>query len=759
MSTMKDVARLAGVSVATVSNYINNTKPVKPETKAKIQDAIERLNFLPNASARNLKTKMSNEIAVVLPNLNDAYYIDIFKGIEKVFQSSSYFVNVAFSDEIPDKEVILLKNFLQKNINGAIVITCQPDNPDFFRENFIQKNIPIVIIDRQIKGIDTNFICFDNRSVIYKLTEKLIRKNYKSIGLIVGPEEYYCEYECIEGFRTAHINNNLTVKSDMILYTNLSKEDAFRAAISMMQNKNPDAIITSSESIAKGVIEAAHLRGISVPDDMMILSLNQEYWNRYGRYPGITGTARPAMDMGEQSAVLLHKNMKSPILFEPQKIIMKDKVLSRDISFDSDNHNTSVKCKKRTKINVLLLESNTATAIKGLLPHFTNNNCIDVYIKTLPQQYLLDRIITDYESGNEATDVYMFDIPWLPYLAFNGYIEDISEFINSPDFDRDLFLPGSFKYFSEFEGKYYGVPFTYAPQLLYYRKDLFNDKKLGREFEKRYKTKLRPPRTWLEFNAVAEFFTKAYNPDSPVEYGTSVAAAYFEALAPELFIRSWAYGGRIFDKNNKVVINSKENLKALTNFCKTLEFTNPDYLNYNIEKTTQDFYTGKTAMLINYASYITEINNRFKSKIVGKIGYETIPGGTPVLGGWSLGISPHSKKKEEAFKFIDWACGKDICTYCTILEGQSPLIDLYKNDDLLKLYPWLTLLLEIYESCRIRKGPFKPGGKIIPQDRIEFLMCKPMYSAMKKKCTVEEALAIAQKELEELFESYGYSQR
>ena len=163
-------------------------------------------------------------------------------------------------------------------------------------------------------------------------------------------------------------------------------------------------------------------------------------------------------------------------------------------------------------------------------------------------------------------------------------------------------------------------------------------------------------------------------------------------------------------------------------------------------------------MLISYASYITEINNRFRSKIVGKIGYAKIPGRSPVLGGWSLGIGPFSKKRDEAFKFMNWACGKDICTYCTILEGQSPLIDLYKNDDLLKLYPWLALLFEIYGSCSIRKGPFKPGGKIIPQDRIEFLMCKPMYSAVKKKCTVEEALSLSQQELEELFESYGYSQ-
>ncbi len=758
MATMKDVARLAKVSVATVSNYINNSKPVKPETVARIQAAIEQLNFLPNASARNLKVKSSNEIAVILPNLNDTYYIDIFKGIEKVFQSSNYFVNVAFSDEIPDKEIMLINNFLKKNISGAIVITCQPDNTDFFNRNFIQRNIPLVVIDRQIKDLETNFICFDNASAIKKITESLILNNYRKIGLVVGPEEYYCESECIKGYKSAHIQYDLKIDNDMILHTNLSKEDAFRIGISMIAYKEPDAVITSAESIAKGIIEAAHLRRIRIPEDMLIITLNQEYWNKQELHPGIIGTARPAMDMGEQASILLRKNINSPVLFEKQKIVMKDKILSEDFNlFDKCRVNFST-ARKKGEINVLMLDCNLANAIKNLLPYFMDQTGIDVKIRTLHQQYLLDRIITDYETNNNPSDVYMFDIPWLPYIASNGYMADISEFINSPEFDKNIFLPGCLKYYSEFEGKHYGVPFIYGPQVLFYRKDLFTNKKLGEEFEKRYKTKLRPPRTWLEFNAVAEFFTRAFNPDSPVEYGTSVAAAYFELLAPELLIRLWAYGGEIFNKENKVVINSQRNIKAFTNFCKTLDFVNPDFLNYNIERTVHDFYTGKTAMLIGFPSYISVINNRFKSKIVGKIGYEQIPGRSPVLGGWSLGISPHSKKKEEALKFINWACGKEIGLYCTILEGQSPIVDLYKNDDLQKLYPWLTLLLDIYDSCNVRVGPYKPGGKIIPQDRIEYLMCKPLYSVIEKKQPLEEALETAQKELEELFESYGYPQ-
>ena len=758
MSNMNDVAKLAGVSVATISNYINGTKPIKNDTRLKITDAIEQLNFQPSAAARSLKTNNSNDIGIVLPNINDSYYIDIFKGIEKIFQSSNYYINVAFSNEIPDKELRILDSFLRKNISGVIVITCQPNNYKYFYDNFISKNIPIVFVDRQVANIDANFVCFNNKKVINHLTSKLIQEGYNKIGLMVGPKEYLCESQCIEGYNNAFQDKNMIVNEHLISYTSVSKEDAFRSAILMLQHNKLDAIITSSRSISDGVLEAAYLRGINIPNDLLIITLGQEQWSNYSSLMGTFNTIRPALNMGEEVAKLLQKNISSPVLFESERLVLEDKILYKDIIFTTNNKRDMLPKTNNDSINVLLLECQNSTAIKSLLPSFINTLSINVNIKTYQHQYLLNRLISDNQRGIDEIDVYMFDMPWLPSLASNGYLSDMSGFINSPGFNKDIFINDSFKYFSEFDDKYYGVPFMYGPQLLFYRKDLFRDKSLSTEFERRYKTQLRPPRTWLEFNAIAEFFTRSSNPDSPLQYGTSVAAAYSEVIIPEFLTRLWAYGGRVCNSSNKIVFSSQESAKAITAFCKTFEFTHPDSLNRDIESTVSDFYEGNTAMLIGYSSYSTEINNRFKSKIVGKIGYDYIPGKSPILGGWSLGINPNSRKKDLAFQFINWACGTDICNYCAILEGQSTLIDVYNNDELLKLYPWLTLQLDTFKYCRIRKGPYTPGGKVIPQDRIEFLIAKALYSILKKENTIEEALNIAQYNLKHLFNSYGYKQ-
>ena len=758
MANMKDVAKLSGVSIATVSNLINGTKPVKSETKKKIVEAITTLGFFPNAAGRNLKKQSSNEIGVILPNISDSYYTDVFKGIEKILHSHKYYLDLAFSDEIPDKEINILDGFLRKNVSGIIIFTCQPENYNYFQENFTKRNIPLVCLDRKIEVLDTNFIYFDNYAILEHLTSSLFKMSFDSIGLITGPKEYFCEAECIRGFEKAFLDNSMNLNRRHILCTGMYKEDAFRSAMTMFLHDPPKAIISSSESATRGILEAAYLRGLNIPEDLLVLTLGQDYWNEHTNFPASINTMRPALGMGEVAAKLLIKNINSPILFENQKIILEDKILQNDITLKMVVHKQKKVIPKTKAINILMLESQAATSIQSLAPHFINSTGIDVNIITCKHQYLLHKITDCSENKCNDLDVYMFDIPWLDLIASKGFLADLTNYVESPEFNKDIFIPGCFKHYSIFEGKYYGIPFLYSPQIFFYRKDLFNDRKLQRDFEKSYKTQLRPPRTWLEFNAIAEFFTKALNPDSPVQYGTSVASAYSEFLLPELMPRIWSYMGKVFNNKNKVIFNSPENLKAITNFCKTFEYTSPDFITHDIDRTVVDFYEGKTAMLVCYSAYITEMNDRFKSKIVGKIGYDYIPGKSPVLPGWSLGINPNSKNQDEAFKFINWACGNEISNYCTIMEGQSPLVDLHNNDEIHKLYPWLPLILETYNYCKARKGPYTAKGEIIPQDKLEVQISKTIYSILLDKTPIKYAMATTQHALEQLFESYGYPQ-
>ena len=130
MATLKDVARDAGVSIATVSCCLSGKKTVKPETRAKIMDSIERLKYIPNASARNLKKADSKKIGFVLTDIDNSYHAEIFKGASTYLQDKGYDINVAFSNNSPDIECKKINDFVGSNVSGLLLITSQPGNTE-----------------------------------------------------------------------------------------------------------------------------------------------------------------------------------------------------------------------------------------------------------------------------------------------------------------------------------------------------------------------------------------------------------------------------------------------------------------------------------------------------------------------------------------------------------------------------------------------------------------------------------------------------
>lgn len=763
MATIKDVAELAGVSIATVSNYLNRTKPVTQKTQIKISKAIEHLSYVPNYSAKTLKANSYNDVGVILPNFNDSYYVQIFKGIEKELQDTNYFVNLSFSNNISDIETKLLKNFIRKNVCGFILVTCQPENSDFLYNHLIAKNIPTVFLDRSVKDIYTNFISFDNRKTVKYITSQLISQGYNNIALLIGPKEYYCENECVEGYKAAFAEHNITFKKEYIYHTNLNKEDAFRLTTLMLSSLTPEVIITSSESNAKGIIESLTLLKYRVPEDVMVISLGEEHWNQYTCSVSTINSIRQAMNMGEQAAKMLKEQIHTPRTFESQRILLEDRMLFSDppdFRLIQKKNKYSV-LKQRDTLNVLMLETPQVNAFEGLIPQFEKTTGIKVNLTKKPHQHLLKTIEkehSDEKTNDNVSDVYMFDIPWLYHLASDKILEDISDEISDPEFDENVFLDESLTYFSKFEGKYYGLPFMYAPQIFYYRKDLFEDRKIVAEYQSRHNIRLRPPRTWAEFNAISKFFTKKINPSSPVEYGTSIPAAYVECLLPEIYMRLWSFGGKIFDKRNKVVFDSPQTLKTYSSFFNSFDYVAPNYLESDDVSVAYDFMNGKTAMLITYPSFLNEIIDLQKSGICGKIGYDIIPGSTPLLGGWSLGINSLTAKRSLAFEFIKWACGETIANYFTLLEGQSAIKNVFKNDELTKLYPWLPLYYSVYKYTKPVIPPYQKGKAVIPQDMLEKIVSKWIYEIIKDNVTIPKAIKNTHLELVELFESYGYSQ-
>ncbi len=751
MATIKDVARMAGVSIATVSNYLNQTKPVSREASSRIQEAVDTLQYAQNLSAKNLKSNSYTDVGIILPNFDDTYYVQVFQGIESTFQNTGYYTNLAFSYDIPDFEQNIIHNFLKKQICGLILVSCQPENWKFYYDHFTSDKRPLVLLDRDIRSLDANFVSFDYYSMIQRITERLLEQEYTQIFLVSGPDAFECESNCIQGFFDSLESNGFLPDPSFLIQTNLSKEDSFRKTIQLLHSKTPEAIIATSESLAVGIIEALTILGYS-PEDIPVLTLGEEHWNLYTHSFASGSIVRPAIKLGQTAATLLLEQLNSPLTKENEKVILKDTSITnctplRRLLPGPKTTNSTTPDKT---LRIFLLDTPQVHALLGLLRNFENQYNVTVDVTILPHHYLYKTIQeTHYDHSRAPYDVVMYDIPWLSALASDHVLEDITHKLKS--IDLDIFLPDCLKYFSTFNHKYYGLPFMYAPQIFYYRKDLFENPELKANYERQNNITLRPPLTLKEYNTIADFFT---NHTDVIDYGISIPAAYDECLAPELYMRLRAFGGSLFDSKGHVCLEQDASLKAYLNLLRSFRLAKPDYRSATDVSVVQDFLRGDTAMLITYPSFLTDVVDLRKSSMIGSIGYHHIPGRSPLLGGWSLGISSRSSQKQEAFSFLQWICNEQIANYFALLGGQSAITSTYTNDELIKLYPWLPLYHSTYQYTKPTVPPELEKHTILSQNDIDAIVCRWVYELLDEKIEVQDAIANTHAELEALSAQY-----
>ena len=745
MTTIKDVAQRAGVSVATVSNYLNKTKPVSRQASAKIAKAIDELQYTQNLAAKSLKTNIYRSIGVILPNLTDSYYLQIFQGIETAVNSAGMHLSLSFSYNIPEVEAAVAQQMLQKQVCGLILVTCQPGKWKFYYENFIKNNRPLVLIDRRINSLDTNMICFDSSSAIRAVTEELLSLGYRNLTLMAGPDHLSCEKDCAQSF--LHSFSNRSDGTARVVHIGLDKESAFRNTSKLLRKASPDGIIATSELTATGIVEALRVLGRST-QDIPVITLGEEHWNKHTHTFASFSVERPAIRIGASAAEMMLRKLHAPQTQESEQLTLSCNTsdVRERLRQSLQPRMEDIPTAKNRKLRILLLDVPATHAICRLLKNFENQTGIQTEVELQPHRALYDTITESHRNGN-GFDVYMYDLPWLPLLAAGGILKEISEKMQS--MDGNAFLPGSLEDFGKFAGGFYGMPLMYAPQMLYYRKDLFQDPILQERYEKEYGTALRPPKTFTEYNTVARFFTEQTD---AIAYGISVPAAYAECLAPELYMRLRAYGSDVIDSNGKVVLQNQNALKAYVNLLRSVRYAKPNYRQANDVNVVEDFLAGETAMLISYPGFLPVGSDLRKNNLIGSIECSYIPGRSPLLGGWSLGISSQSQAAEEAFAFLQWACTEQMSNYFSMLGTYSAVTSTYTNDELVQLYPWRPLYQEVYPNAAPMLPSISKGKRVISPNDVDDIVCKWLYAMLDGNENIEEILAGTQQELSTLLE-------
>lgn len=742
MPTIKDVAKYAGVSHGTVSNVLKGVSTVSLENVRKVENAIRELGYKPDASARNLKSDVSSNIGIVLPNITDNFYAQLYTSLEQFLRNKGYEALLYITNEVVEEEKRILELLQSMKPAGMIIATCQPNDADFF-EDFLSTGVPTVFLERDVEGLDCNFVGFRSDKTIHYAVKTLLSEGAAHIGLIAGSDLYSSEQLCVKGYRRAFSDAGLDIDDRYIRFTSGRNEDAFKAAVQLFSLPvPPDAIICTSTQLVSGALGA--MKYVDTECAPRIVTLSEDTWND-NRFNGVIRLPRSSLQLSDTIAQLLLDNIQNSAFFEHRRILLNN--IYVDIEQQAQSL-TPAPIKNR-KLRVVFIEGDMADAIRSLLPELKCKLGIEVELEVHPHEQLYD-ILYDRAKYSDA-DVFSVDLLWLREMASRGILANLTSKIDDTFLSALDIQPELFDDFARYNGYVYGIPYQYCNQLLFYRKDLFENVKYRRMFYEQHKAELKCPSSWSEFNAVARFFTRSCNPESPTIYGTTLGGRFSSAALCEYLPRMWAYGAEVFDHHGRVTLDSSNAVKALNNYCESFRYASPNSPNNWWHEQVEEFARGDTAMMIMYSSYVSRIVDRSLSNIVGKVGYSAIPGGCPTLGGWSLCINQNSRNFDAALEFIKWACGKDLAIPLMLLGSLSACKTIYTNNEIRAIYPWVQKSLEIFPSSRRRSLP--KNGKHISIKEYEEIIARAVHNCVVSEDTPEEALHNATQQLTRLMET------
>lgn len=305
-STIKDIARESGVSIATVSRALRNRGYASREVKERVLAAAKKLNYQPNAVARSLKNHRTNTIGVIIPDISNPYFMKISKGIEDTIHDSGYNLIFVSGDEKRNKEREMLQVLLEKRVD-ALVLATSGENEEMI--NKIKKSgVPIILIDRKIKdpSIEHDLVEEDNICAAYQLTLYLIQQGHTKIGVVNGSFKVSTGIERYMGYKRAIKEHGIEENPELIFNGNFSEDDGAKAIDHFFSlAEKPTAIISFNNTMTVGAILQIKRTGYSIPDDIVVASYGEVEASELLSSLGIVSIHQSPYEMGVRTGQII----------------------------------------------------------------------------------------------------------------------------------------------------------------------------------------------------------------------------------------------------------------------------------------------------------------------------------------------------------------------------------------------------------------------------------------------------------------------
>ncbi|MFZ3576969.1 LacI family DNA-binding transcriptional regulator [Virgibacillus sp. DJP39] len=327
MANIQEVAKKAGVSVATVSRVFNNSNTVAKKTRLKVEQAINELNYEPSVLGRNLRNSESRLLLVLIPSISNPFYTEIINGIEDTAINLGYNILLCETDSNPHRESIYFNLIRNRLADGIISM-----DPSVNKIKLVElaSQYPIVQCSEFDEDANISYVTINNELAAYHAVKHLIKIGQKKIALINYDEKYLFARERRRGYVKAMKEFDLTIDPDWVYNTeDLDFEDgkrAMRVLLDLPESKRPTAVFAVSDILAIGALKEINISGLQVPRDVALVGFDKIAFSNM-THPTLTTVSQPMYKMGCLSANMIINKIKGK---QVESIILDHELVIRE---------------------------------------------------------------------------------------------------------------------------------------------------------------------------------------------------------------------------------------------------------------------------------------------------------------------------------------------------------------------------------------------------------------------------------------------
>jgi LacI family transcriptional regulator len=308
--TIKDVARYAGVSTATVSRVLSGKTNVDKKLTKLVGNAVKKLNYTPNRAARSLRVRDTLTIGTIIPDIQNPFYPAVIRGIHARLTEENYILITTTSDAEPDQERHQMETLVAEGVAGIIFAPAYWDASQY--QDFLARGVKLVAIDQQPQNLEIDVVTVDNVAGAQNAVNFLIAHGHERIGLISGSFWSCPAMERQHGYTRALEDAGITPVDELIQDGTMTQSGGVLAMTRLLElSPRPTAVFSVNNQMTLGALEVINEQGLSIPDDIAIVGFDDLPWSMALR-PPLTAVSQPTYMLGVEAARLLLERIKDP---------------------------------------------------------------------------------------------------------------------------------------------------------------------------------------------------------------------------------------------------------------------------------------------------------------------------------------------------------------------------------------------------------------------------------------------------------------